>query len=145
MIRYPKHSHLLVLFALLGVAACNEKIVVEEPKAVEDGVTLVGNSVAPLYIGVWAADDDLCAAAPGEPGPVEFTATQFLGYENTCDIVSSEEGTEGGWRLEMRCTAEGDTIMETADVDLDGERLRVSRNGGDPVTFVSCLGDEKKG
>lgn len=124
--------------ALFGAAACNEKVVVEEPEAVEEGEVLVGENAEPLYIGVWAADENMCDAAPGEPGPVEFTATQFLGFENTCDILSSEEGTDGGWRLEMRCAAEGETVMETADVDLDGERLRVSRNGGDPVTFVSC-------
>ncbi|WP_425410149.1 hypothetical protein [Hyphococcus sp.] len=127
--------------AFAGLAACNEKVVVEEPKATEEGEPLVGAAADPLYIGVWAADKELCAVAPGEPGPVEFTADQFLGYENTCDILSSEEGTDGGWRLEMRCTGEGQTVMETADVDLDGERLRISRNGGEPVTFYYCDAD----
>lgn len=145
MIKLPKHSGWFVLFVFLGAVACNEKIVVEEPKAIEDGEVLIGANVEPLYIGVWAADTERCDVAPGEPGPVVFTATEFLGFENTCDIVSSQEGTDGGWRLEMRCTGEDETRMETADVDLDGERLRVSRNGDDPVIFVSCLGDENEG
>ena len=51
-------------------------------------------------------------------------------------------GTEGGWRLQMRCSGEGETAMETFDVDLDGDRLRVSRNGGEPVTFISCTDDD---
>lgn len=133
-------------FALLGAAACGEEeVVVEEPEATEEGEPLTGAGAEPLYIGVWAAEPEMCNAAPGEPGPIEFTRDQFLGYENTCDILSSEEGTEGGWRLEMRCMAEGETVMETADVDLDGERLSVSRNGEEPVTFVHCKGDDDKG
>lgn len=134
----------LAAFALFGAAACNEKVVVEEPEATEEGDVLIGENAEPLYVGVWAAADEMCDVAPGEPGPVEFTQDRFLGYENTCDILSSEEGTDGGWRLEMRCTAEGSTASETADVDLDGERLRVSRNGGDPVEFVSCADDETR-
>lgn len=130
--------HICATIALFSAAACSEKVVVEEPEATEEGETLIGEHVEPLYIGVWAAEAEMCNAAPGEPGPIEFTADQFLGYENTCDILSSEEGTEGGWRLEMRCTGEGETVMETADVDLDGERLHVSRNGEEPVTFVYC-------
>ena len=128
----------MMALALLSAAACSEKVVIEEPKATEEGETLIGEEAEPLYLGVWAANEDLCNVAPGGPGPIEFTEDQFLGYENTCDILSSEEGTEGGWRLEMRCAGEGETVTETADVDLDGERLRVSRNGGEPVTFVHC-------
>lgn len=137
-----KHAKFLLPLALLSAAACNEEVIVEEPEVTEEGEVLVGSDADPLYVGVWAADDDLCDAAPGEPGPVEFTTTRFLGYENTCDIVSSEEGTEGGWRLQMRCSGEGETAMETFDVDLDGDRLRVSRNGGEPVTFISCTDDD---
>ncbi len=128
----------ITLLALCGVVACNEKVVVEEPRAAEGEEAIVGVDTPPLYIGVWAADEASCNVAPGAPGPVEFTKDQFLGYENTCDILSSEEGTEGGWRLEARCTGEGETVDEIFDVDLDGERLRVSRNGGEPVTFVAC-------
>lgn len=137
-------SPFLAAMALLGAASCGERVVVEEPEAVEAGESIVGEGAEPLYIGVWAANKDMCNAAPGTPGAVAFTASQFRGYENTCDILSSEEGTDGGWRLEMRCMAEGETVMETADVDLDGERLRVSRNGGEPVTFVSCTDNESE-
>lgn len=143
MISISGLSKICVAAALLGAAACGEEdVVVEEPEATEEGETLIGESAEPLYVGVWAADEEACNAAPGEPGPVEFTRNQFLGHENTCDILSSEEGTDGGWRLEMSCFAEGEMIVETADVDLDGELLRVSRNGGEPVTFVHCKDDD---
>lgn len=134
----------LAALALFGAAACNEKVVVEEPQATGPDDALVGANAEPLYIGVWAANEGLCHANPGTPGAVEFTASKFLGYENTCDILSAQEGTDGGWRLDMRCMAEGATVTETADVDLDGERLRVSRNGGEPVTFVSCTDDKSE-
>ena len=137
-------SRFAAALLLLGAASCNEKVIVEEPKAVEAGEVMVGENVEPLYIGVWAADEGLCDAAPGEPGPVEFTATEFIGFENRCEILSSEEGTEGGWRLETRCTGEGETSVETFDVDLDGTRLRVWRNGGEPVVFASCANTENE-
>ncbi len=140
MTLYSTHARVLVPLAFLGAAACNEKVVVKEPEATQEGEVLIGDDVDPLYIGVWAARPDLCDA---EPGAVEFTENRFLGYENACDILSSEEGTDGGWRLEMRCEGEGETALETFDVDLDGESLRFSRNGGEPVTLVSCTDDDE--
>ena len=133
----------LAFVALLFAAACGEKetVVVEEPEApVSDEAIDEGPAepLAPLYIGVWGAGEAACNVAPGRPGPVVFTAGRFLGYENACDISAAEEGTDGGWRLSMVCTTEGQTVEETADVDIDGDRLRLSRNGGEPVEFVRC-------
>ncbi len=133
----------LVFAALLVLAACNEEVVVEEPEipgeleaeAIDEGAA---EPAPPLYIGVWAADKDACAVPPGEPGRIVFTDDRFLGYENTCRITSSEEGTEGGWRLAMTCEAEGMTVDEIADADVDGDRLRLSRNEGEPVEFIRC-------
>lgn len=137
LLGYPAFA--LLLFA----AACgqHETVVIEEPEAPVPGEDIdegPAEPLAPLYIGVWAADEAACGVPPGRPGPVVFADRRFLGYENTCDIVSAEEGTDGGWRLSMTCMAEGETVEEVADVDIDGDRLRMSRNGGEPVEFVRC-------
>lgn len=137
----------LAFAALLFLAACGDRetVVIEEPEAPvpdEDINEGPAEPLAPLFIGVWAADAEACDVPPGRPGPVVFTAGRFLGYENTCDIVSTEEGTDGGWRLSMTCMAEGETVEEVADVDVNGDKLRVSRNGGDPVEFVRCDTDQ---
>ena len=130
-----------VFAALLALAACNEDVIVEEPEApvsseaIDEGPA---EPLAPLYIGAWGADEAACNAAPGRPGPIVFTAERYLGYENACDITADEEGTDGGWRLSMICEAEGVTVEEIADVDIDGDRLRLSRNGGEPVEFIRC-------
>lgn len=139
----------LAFAVFLAVAACNEQVVVEEPEipgadqteAIDEGPA---EPAPPLYIGVWAADEGGCAVPPGEPGRIVFTDDRFLGYENACRITSSQEGTEGGWRLVMTCEAEGMTVEETADADVDGDRLRLSRNGGEPVEFIRCAGGQEK-
>ncbi len=135
---------ILILCGLL--AGCNRQVSIEEPAVPERVKTEKGeipNTLPPLYIGVWAVDADACAVPPGEPGRVVFTDDRFLGYENTCRITSSEEGTEGGWRLAMTCESEGVTVEEIADADVDGDRLILSRNGGEPVEFIRCV--EKRG
>ncbi len=130
---------------LLLAAACGEREAKapEEPKApapeadIDEGPTV---TLAPLYIGVWAAEEDWCGVEPGsaDPSPIEFTEDELIGYENRCSIESVEEGTEGGYQLVLSCTGEGVTSSETAEVDVDGDTLSMRRNGGEATTFVRC-------
>ena len=98
---------------------------------------------APAYIGVWALSADVCDAAPGsaDPSPIALTEGEFIGYENFCRIGYAEEGTEGGWRLELICDAEGVEYMELAEVDVDGEMLRLKRGDAPETALVRCEGN----
>lgn len=132
-------SRLLPICMLFALAACNEQVTVEEPE-VEDIKESPVTTAEPLYVGVWAAKKSWCGVAPGSavPSPIEITREAFIGYENRCVTNSAEEGTDGGWRLKWTCAAEGAEVEEVADIDIDGDRLRLSRNGGPPAEFVRC-------
>ncbi len=135
---------ILVLCSL--TVACNRQVSVEEPAVPERVKTEAGeipNTLPPLFIGIWAADPAWCDNGEDEPGPIEFTSDSFLGYENSCDIVSAVEGTDGGWRLNLRCTGEGEIVEETMDVDIDGDMLRIARNDGDLIEFSRCEAQEQ--
>ncbi|WP_375202194.1 hypothetical protein [Hyphococcus sp.] len=130
---------ILILCGLL--AGCNRQVSIEEPAVPERVKTEKGeipNTLPPLFIGIWAADPAWCDNDEGEPGPIEFTSDRFLGYENSCDIASAVEGTDGGWSLDLRCVAEGDVHEETMDVDIDGDMLRIARNDGDLIELTRC-------
>lgn len=100
----------------------------------------------PVYLGIWAANPSLCGIAPGsaDPSPVAFTADAFIGYENRCRIANAQEGTEGGYRLDLLCEGEGAPYAETVDVDVGGDMLRLSRADGEETVFIRCPADDRK-
>ena len=132
----------------IAAAGCGRKDSVSAPGAEPDVESLTaGEDVAPLvdpsepfYVGVWAGDPSWCAIAPGssDAAPIVITEGEFIGYENRCRIGAAEEGTEGGWRLELVCEAEGVEFVETVDFDIDGELLRMSRENGEEVALSRC-------
>lgn len=142
--------------ATLAIAACdrgepaienqpNEPII--EPAAPGEEVAPQTPPAAPVYYGVWAAEVDCCDNAPGssESAPIAFTETEFVGYENRCHIGEAQEGTDGGYQLALVCTAEGIETVETLDVDVDGEMLRVKwLNSGGEAHFVRCNKEEQE-
>ncbi|MBI1391109.1 MAG: hypothetical protein GC152_00060 [Alphaproteobacteria bacterium] len=98
---------------------------------------------APAFVGVWAAEEGWCDAEPGadDPGPIEITTEEVVGYESRCTIVGLEEGTEGGWRLTLACLGEGVVYDEYADLDVDGEMLRMTRGDNPETSFVRCVSE----
>ncbi len=138
---------------VLAAAACdrgepaiedqpNEPII--EPAAPGDEVAPQQLPAAPVYYGVWAADADYCDVPPASaiPSPIAFAEGEFIGYENRCRIGEAVEGTDGGFTLALVCMAEGVETVETLDVDVDGEMMRLKwKNGGEAV-FVRCKEQE---
>lgn len=95
---------------------------------------------APLFVGVWAAEQEWCEIAPGsgDPAPIAITENEFIGYENRCAIAQIEEGTEAGWRVTMTCQAEGVETTEIMELDIDGDKLRLRRGDNPETVFVQC-------
>ena len=144
-------SRLIALFAVaaltLGACGREEPEIEDQPlePAAEDldiaeGVAPTEPMAEPAYYGVWAADADWCDIAPGsaDPSPIAFTESEFVGYENRCRVGYAEEGTEGGWRLELVCMGEGVEYTDVVEVDVDGEMLRMRREGAEEAVFVRC-------
>ena len=115
-----------------------------DPIAPGDDVQPFEALTGPAYEGVWALSEDICDVTPGsaDPAPIAITEREFIGYENRCLIASAEEGTEGGWTLELVCEGEGVEYRETVDVDVDGETISLkSRDDDVPDTrLVRCEG-----
>lgn len=113
---------------------------VEPAAPAEDAAPMIPPA-APVYVGVWAAEADWCENAPGsgENAPIAITEGEFLGYENRCLIGQVEEGTEGGYLVALACESEGVERTEVLELDVDGEMLRMKREGADDETvFVRC-------
>jgi hypothetical protein len=142
----------VVLSAFIGACDRSEPKIedqpgepVIEPAAPGEDVAPLTPPAAPVYYGVWAADEDWCANAPGssEKAPIAFTEGEFVGYENRCHIGDAQEGTDGGYQLALVCTAEGIETVETLDVDVDGEMLRLKwHSSGGEAVFVRCKEEE---
>ncbi|MEQ8178690.1 MAG: hypothetical protein RIC52_06215 [Amphiplicatus sp.] len=111
-----------------------------EPAAPAEETAPMVPAEAPVYVGVWAAKPEWCANAPGsgEEAPIAITEAEFLGYENRCLIGDGQEGTEGGYQIALSCQAEGVEYQEVVEVDVDGETLRLKREGVDETVFVRC-------
>lgn len=139
----------LAVAALALVGACdNDAPRIEEqpnepaiePAAPGEEVSPQTPLAAPAYYGVWATEEDHCDIPPASavPSPIAFAEGEFVGYENRCRIGEAKEGTDGGYQLALVCMAEGVETVETLDVDVDGEMMRLKwKNGGEAV-FVRC-------
>lgn len=116
-----------------------------EPEVVETGPDASADEAAPthapapVYVGVWAARAEWCGRAPGssDAAPVAFTEAAFIGYENRCVIAEAQEGTEGGYLMTLACSGDGGDYRETVEIDVGGDRLRLTREGGESQ-FVRC-------
>lgn len=66
----------------------------------------------PPWAGHWASDPAWCANTNGEvpEAAIYLADTEFLGYENGCDIVSAEPLAAGdAWDVNMACMGEGES------------------------------------
>lgn len=96
--------------------------------------------------GVWAFDPAWCAAADQigavTPAPIAITATEVLGYENSCSITKTKpmDGAAAA-HLQLRCQSEGDTYDEERVLmrtDETGLAIWIWFGSSDPVLFQRC-------
>ncbi len=103
---------------------------------------------APAYVGVWAAEDGgSCGGVPGAgpDAPIAMTESEFIADAGLCILASAEEGTDGGWTLELLCQADGVEVAETVEADIDAgddatgapARMRLTR-GGVETAYSRC-------
>lgn len=104
-----------------------------------DDVAPASAASAPFFVGKWAASHDACATAPGlADGPVIITETEFVGPGGRCRIGFAAESDEGGWRLERVCRSDGVESVDSVDVDVDGDMLRISQDGAEEAALMRC-------
>lgn len=93
------------------------------------------------YVGVWAGPQASCDNRPGsgEAAPIQITRTDFIGYENRCEIRSVTRTGEG-YEAVMRCTSEGETSSERLVLGVNADTLDITYSDRDDMTasFVRC-------
>lgn len=107
---------------------------------------MLGSSLAAEpWQGNWAAEPDWCVwqdkIGSHTPAPIAITATEVLGYENSCDIKDVIWISENAWKLVLNCYSEGS--------EYDDERVLLLENkntmwmwwgAGAPLRFTRCEG-----
>lgn len=107
-------------------------------EATSSGARAPAAEPPPAYIGTWVADLSWCQNTVGPERPIEVTATEFRGYENTCQIVDVAQSADG-WEATFNCQAEGQASTHPVGIEADGNRLEISwRNEGYSVEWRRC-------
>lgn len=94
--------------------------------------------------GNWAAEPSWCAMVDQigsvTPAPIALTATEVVGYENSCSITSVRDMPKvAATQLTLRCQSEGSSFVEDRLV-MAGENssLWMWFGYGDPIRFHRC-------
>ncbi len=99
-------------------------------------------NAAPEWTGKWAFDLAWCSntAETTDAVPIFLTDTELAGYENTCDIINHEPlAVDGGYLLNLSCSAEGETFDENMLVLVEGgNTLFLYREGPSMTKFKRC-------
>lgn len=77
------------------------------------------------FVGRWAANLSWCSNVQGDARPIEITTTRFEGYENSCDIRSISQVTDG-YEAGLACAAEGQTSTERVRMAVQGDVMRLT-------------------
>ncbi len=96
--------------------------------------------------GAWSFDPAWCAVADRigsvTPAPIAITATEVLGYENSCAITQATplDGV-GAVHLRLLCQSEGETSAEERLVmraDPEAKAVWIWFAAGEPLRFQRC-------
>lgn len=92
--------------------------------------------------GIWSYDPAWCAVADRigsvTPAPVAFTETEFLGYENSCEITGIVDAGYNAWRIGLECQSEGSTYDNVFTVLVADDRMWLWDGTGEPSRFERC-------
>ena len=139
---------LLLALAACGVSETNPPTESAPPPAAAPASAAPAGGLRPgtgaaSFVGRWSADAAWCAAPMGDRRPIQITATQFEGYENSCLIADVAED-QGGWNATLHCLSEGQERRERVRMAVTGDVLSltyVDREGGS-ATLRRCPATE---
>lgn len=85
------------------------------------------------FVGRWAADVAWCPNTNGDTQPITITPTQFIGYENSCDIAEVTQ-TADAYQATLRCQSEGMATTERVRMAVEGQTLNLTYLDRDSAT-----------
>ena len=95
----------------------------------------------PPWAGYWAADPAWCDATTGEvpEAPIYLADTEFMGYENGCDIISASPLAAGdAWEVNMACMGEGESYERDVLFMLENGETLFWWDEGFMTHFTKC-------
>ncbi|MFY0633018.1 MAG: hypothetical protein JXQ91_04355 [Vannielia sp.] len=95
----------------------------------------------PPWAGYWAADPAWCSGTTGEQeqAPIYLADTEFMGYENGCDIISAAPLAAGdAWDVNMSCMGEGEAYEIDAIFMVENDTTLFWWDDGFMTHFTKC-------
>lgn len=145
----------LVLLSVLALAGCGPSgtnsptepaAPIDTPEAEAPPATpppgvgsIMPGSGPQTFVGRWATNAAWCGNTQGGERPIEITTTRFESYENSCDILSISQVSDG-YEASLACAAEGQTANERVRMAAHGDAMRLTwlnRNNA-VVTLTRC-------
>lgn len=98
---------------------------------------LAARAGTPAFAGTWGKDAAECKVPQDQQGaPMMISAKGYDQHEAHCTFASI--GRKGRvWKIDARCSVEGDKQKDTFTLQLKGDKLEMTR-GAATQTFVRC-------
>jgi hypothetical protein len=109
------------------------------------GVLLTCAALAPdafaqseAYVGKWASKPDQCQVDQSlENAPLVMARRRFDQYETHCEFTSVRP-ERASWRVQARCSLQGDRTTLRFTLLVEGNRLTIRYANGGATTYQRC-------
>ncbi len=87
------------------------------------------NAVAPAYAGTWGSDAKQCKVSQDQQGaPLVIGAKGYDQHETHCAFDKIKR-SGGAWKVQAKCSVEGDKQKDTFNMKVSGDALEIARGG----------------
>ena len=96
------------------------------------GAAGVAEARAADYSGTWASNPRQCRTGQDrQNAPLVLTRTRYDQHEAHCSFASVRQIGTGVWRVDARCSVEGDRQRQSMTLTVRGDRLIVQDGQGE--------------
>lgn len=93
---------------------------------------------APAYVGTWASQPSQCAVDQSmQAAPMIMARNRYDQHEAHCSFASVRKSGVDTWRVQARCSVEGDSQKHAFTMKVDGGRLTM-RDATGTRTLTRC-------
>lgn len=95
------------------------------------------SAAEPAYVGTWGRDAAQCKVPQDREGaPTILAARRYDSHEAHC-AFNSVKKSAGAWKVNARCSVEGDRQTDTFTLRVSGDTLTMTR-GKTSQTLIRC-------
>jgi hypothetical protein len=90
------------------------------------------------YVGKWASKPDQCQVDQSlENAPLMMARRRFDQYETHCEFASVQP-ERASWRVQARCSLQGDRTTLRFTLAVEGDRLTIRHVNGGATVYQRC-------